>query len=204
MNFLSASFSQRLKLAALASLTLAAAASWAQTKTEWATRAVTSQQSTLEAMANSMAGQTAQQLLQQAAQAMSNVPVDKREAVGKEVQADIRRFYEETAATLRARAIKLAPATMGPMLEEKMSEEELKQLVTWLESPAAKKFNTLGPELINAMQKQLISDTRASVEPKIRALEESLRKKLGVAPSPAPASAPASGPKAATKAPAKN
>jgi hypothetical protein len=46
----------------------------------------------------------------------------------------------------------------------------------------------------------LISDTRASVEPKIRALEESLRKKLGVAAPPAPAS----GPKAGTKAPSKN
>jgi hypothetical protein len=181
-------------------MTLFTAPTWAETKTELATRAVLSQQSTLEAMANSMAGQTAQQLFEQAGQAISKVPIDKREAVGKEIQADIRRFYEDASALLRARAMKLAPTTMGPMLEEKMSEEELKQLVTWLESPAAKKFNTLGPELINAMQKQLISDTRASVEPKIRALEESLRKKLGVA---APA-APASGPKAGTKAPSKN
>jgi hypothetical protein len=92
-------------------------------------------------------------------------------------------------------------------LEEKLSEEELKQLVAWLESPAAKKFSAMGPDLINAMQKALIADTRGTVEPKIHALEESLSKKMGIAPAPAASSsaaaAAASGPKPA-KAPAKN
>jgi hypothetical protein len=51
---------------------------------------------------------------------------------------------------------------MAPVLDEKFSEDELKQLVAWLESPTAKKFNESAPVLLEAMQQKLVADTRGT------------------------------------------
>ena len=56
---------------------------------------------------------------------------------------------------MRDRALKLAPSTIGAVLEEKFSEDELKQLVAWLESPVNKKYQQLGAEMQNAFAQKL-------------------------------------------------
>ena len=69
--------------------------------------------------------------------------------------------------------------TIGPILEDKFTEEELKQLVAWLDSPVSRKYQQIGGEMQKALSEPLIRDSRATVEPKMRALEESLMKRLG-------------------------
>ena len=68
------------------------------------------------------------------------VPPDKREAVAKEIQADAKKYADKTVPLVQARAVKLAPTTIGALLEEKFSEDELKQVVAIIESPAYVKF----------------------------------------------------------------
>ena len=94
---------------------------------------------------------------------------------------------------MRDRAVKLAPATIGPMMEEKFSEDELRQLVAWLESPVNKKYAQLGPEIQNTFTQKLVTESRPLVDPKLQALEVKVRASLGVpVAGPAPgASAPA-------------
>jgi uncharacterized protein len=149
---------------------------------------------------SAMAGQTAQQVMQAAGQALDGVPADKREAVAKDVEADVRKFYSEIDPLLRERAQKLAPATLTPILMEKYTQDELKQVITWIESPAFKKYQQVGADMQAALSKAVVDDTRALVEPKLKALEESLRKRLG---TPAPGAAPAASKPAAKAAPAK-
>ncbi|MFZ2988738.1 DUF2059 domain-containing protein, partial [Ideonella sp.] len=187
-----------LPCALLLALCLSAGAQ-AQTKKELATKIVQLQQSSIDGIARNIAGQTAQQVLAATAPAVAQLPADKREAIGKDVQAEIKRFHDELAPLLQERAAKLAPGAMIPLLEEKMSEDELKQLLTWLESPAARKFNQLGPELLNGLQQQLVADTRGTVQPKLKTLEENLRKKLGLPASAAPASTAPTKPAKAAK-----
>ncbi|MEZ0207341.1 DUF2059 domain-containing protein [Ideonella sp.] len=197
----------RTRLAALVlagfALTGAAQAQSSQAKKDLIARVIQLQQPSIEQIGQNIAGQTAQQVLQVAGQAVSQLPADKQEAVGKSVQADIKQFYDELAPLLRDRATKLAPTAMGSLLDEKMSEDELKQLVAWLESPAAKKFNEVGPQMLNSLQEKLVADTKPTVEPKLRALEDSLRKKLGINGSAAPAPAASGAAKPAAKAPVK-
>jgi hypothetical protein len=162
-------------------------------KKELAARVILTQQAAIDNTARGIANQTAQQVLQAASQAMDQIPAAHREQVGKEVQADVRQFHDEVEQALLERAAAITPAVMGPMLEDKFSEDELRQVVTWLESPAARKYAQLSPEMGAALQQQLISDTRPTVEPKLRALEELLRKKL----TPSPGSAPSPAAKAA-------
>lgn len=186
----------RWTLALMAGLMLTGLAQ-AQTKKELIAKVIQLQQPSVENVARSIAAQTAQQILEATGPAVAQQPADKREAVAKDVQAEVKKFYGDIESTLRDRAVKLAPTAMAPVLDEKFSEEELKQLVAWLESPTAKKFNESAPVLLEAMQQKLVADTRGTVEPRIRTLESTLRKKLGL-----PAAAPA-GPAASAAKPAK-
>lgn len=186
----------------LAALPVASSAQTGSTaKKDLAARVILAQQDSIDSIARNIANQTAQQVLDVTGQALLQVPADKREAIGKDVEADIKRFHDDMEQILHERAARVAPAAMSPILEDRFTEDELKQLATWLESSAARKFTQVGPDLSNALQQQLVADTRSAVEPKLRALEETLRKKLGVdqaAPPAAAASAPS-----ASKSPAK-
>lgn len=165
-------------------------------------RVIQLQQPGIEAMARALVEQPAGAILQQVGRTLqTNVPADKREAVGREAQADVRKFVDEVVPVVRKRAVEIAPGTIGPILEDKFTEEELKQLVAWLDSPVSRKYQQIGGEMQKALSEPLIRDSRATVEPKMRALEESLMKRLGVSDTPASAAGgkPASAPTPAKK-----
>jgi hypothetical protein len=147
----------------------------------------------IEALARQMVEQPAAQLLQQAGPALQQrVPAEQREAVGREIQADVRKFVDEAAPLARERAVKLAPSTIGTVLEERMTEDELKQVIAILESPANKKFQSLAGDMQRALAEKLVAETRPLIQPKLQALEQSVAKRLGITPPPAGA-APAPG-----------
>jgi hypothetical protein len=136
------------------------------------------QQPAIEGLARQLVEQPAVQMLQQAGGALQRVPADKREQVAKDMQADARKYAEEMTPMVRDRAIKLAPTTIGALLEEKFTEDELKQIVAILESPVNKKFGALGPEMQKQLSEKLVADSRGIVEPKVKALEQSFVKRL--------------------------
>lgn len=180
-----------IKLWALAALlAVSALSAQAQTKKELVAKVLSLQQQGIESIGRSVAGRTAQQVLAAAGQAMQRVPQDKQEAVGKEVQADIRKFHDDIEPLLRKKAAEIAPALLGASYEEKYSEDELKTVIAWLESPVSKKFVQGEGELAQSLVQKLVADTRPTIEPKMKALEASLAKRMGLEVAPA-SSAPA-------------
>lgn len=154
------------------------------------------QQAGIESLGVGLANQTANQVLQVAARALGKVPADKREAVGAELQAEVRKFFDDVAPVLRASAVRLAPSTIGVALEEKFSEDELKVLVGWFESPVSRKYQQLAGELQQSLGQKMVADTRPQIEPKLKALEQVMSAKLNAAAAP---SAPAAKASAAAK-----
>lgn len=173
----------------------APAAPSSSAKKELVQKLMTLQQPGIEGLARNLVEQPAMGMLQAAGRALQQVPADKREAVGKSIEADVKKYVDEAVPIVRERAVKLAPSTIGAAMEEKFTEDELKQLIAWLESPVNKKYTQLGPEIQNGFTQKLVAEARPTIEPKIQALEVKVRAALG-APAAAPASsAPA---KAAT------
>lgn len=173
-------------------------------KKELIAKVLTLQQPSYEAIARDVVMRPAVQLGQAASEALQGAAADKRDAMAKSVDADIRKYIDDSVPLLRDRAVKLAPTTVGPILEEKMSEDELKQLVTWLESAAAKKYLQLGGEFQQAMGQKLVAEAGPLLTPKLQALETKVRATLGVPAGGAPnaGTAPAKAPapkKAASK-----
>ena len=186
-------------VAALAASTLALAqtaatppAASSAAKKELVARVLQLQQPGIESLGSSLAAAPAMRLRQPAAAALQQrVAADKREAVAREIEADVRKYLEETTPIMRSQAVKLAPSTYGAMLEERFTEDELRQIVTLLESPVNRKFMGLMPEMQRALAEKLVGETRATIEPKVRTLEQTVSGRLGLAPAGTAASAPA-------------
>jgi uncharacterized protein len=166
-------------------------------KKELVAKVLQLQQASIEGLARNIVERPAVQMMQAAAATLqAQVPPAKREAAAKSIDADVRKFVDEGVPILTERAIKIAPATYGAGLEEKFTEDELRQLVAWLESPVNKKFQQTIPELQNAFTQKLIAEAGPLLDPKLLALQRKLQATLGV-PAASAATAPkASGPAA--------
>ena len=165
-------------------------------KKELAAKVLSLQQSGIDSVARGLAEQPLAQMLQAAGQAVqTQLPAERRDAAAKAIEAEARKYLEEVQPLLRERATALAPGVLVPMLEEKFSEEELRQLLAWLQSPVYQKYQQVAPAMHKALATQVVSETRATVEPKLKALETRIATVLGVTPKAAaakPASSAAS------------
>lgn len=191
-------------LLALALIAPAVHAQPSAAKKELIAKILKIQQPGIESMARSLVEQPAAELMQRAGMALnSRVPPEKRDAVGKDIQSDVKKYVDDAGPLIQARAIKLAPTTIGALLEEKFTEEELRQVVAIIESPAYNKFQQLGGDMQKVLTEKLVAETRPQIEPKVRAMEVSIAKRLGITPPPEAPAAARPAPKAPAKAASK-
>ncbi len=188
-------------LFALLALMGSAQAQTSATKKELVAKVLQLQQPVIEQTARSLAERPAVLVMQQASRALqARIAADKREALGKEIQADVKKYVDEAVPLVREHALKLAPTTLGTMLEERFTEDELKQLIAIMESPVNRKFAEMGGEMHKALVEKLVAETKGAIEPKMKTLEQSVAKRLGLPLAPAGAASGAARPaKAASK-----
>lgn len=178
---------KKLFVVALLAVGVGAGAQTSAGKKEQITRILQLQQPAIEAMARGMAEQPALVLLQRAGAVMqSRTPPDKREALGKEIQADARKYVDEVLPIIRDRAVKLAPTTVGTLLDERFTEDELKQLAGIIENPVYRKYQQMDGEMTRSLQSKLVTELKSTLEPKFKTLELAVAGRLGI-PVTAPA-----------------
>jgi hypothetical protein len=158
-------------------------------KKELVKKALQLQQAGIEGVGVGMANQAAGQVMQMAGPGIARAPEEKRRALVADLQGEVRKFQADVAPVLRASAVKWAPSTLGTTLEEKFSEDELKVLIAWLESPVSRKYQEVTPEAQQALAQKIVTETRPQVEPKLKALEQAMLAKLNAATATAPAGA---------------
>jgi hypothetical protein len=174
------------RLVVLAAALAVAGGAAAQSKKELVNKLLVLQQPGVENMVHGMVEQPAMQILQQAGQVLqSKVAADKRDAVGKDIQADVKKYVDETYPLVKDKGLKAAPGVLSPILEQKFSEDELKQLIAWLESPVAKKYQQSLPDMMKALNDKMSAEIRPTIDPKAQALYQTVGKRLGVEPPPA-------------------
>jgi hypothetical protein len=157
-----------------------------QSKKDLVARVLVLQQPAIEQTAQMLVERPALVLQQQAGVALqTRVAPEKREAVAKQVQEDLKKYVDDAAPVVRQQAVKLAPSTIGAVLEAKFSEEELKQLIGILESPVNRKYQQMGGEMQKALSEKLVAQTQAAVEPKVKALNQLVATHMGIPLPPA-------------------
>ena len=186
----------------------------AQSKKELVQKLISIQQASLESTAKGLAEAPARQLVAAAQPILVQaVAPEKREATAKLVDAEIKKYLDAAGPIVRASTIKMSQGAISTAIDEKFTEDELKQLVVMLDSPVLKKYQTVLPDLSKALVEQVVQDARPQVDPKLQATQEAIRKILDKATdgklrqaaaqqqaqqqgsAPAPAAAPAAKPK---------
>lgn len=195
-----------LQVGAIAAALLAMPTAWAQTanttpaKKELIGRILKQQQPAIEQLTISTLTRPVNELAMKAGQVIRQAPADKREALAKSVDADLKKFMDDNGPALIEKGNKLVPSTMGALLDERFTEDELKQLAAWLESPVSKKFGQAAGELQDAFAKKLMEDNGKQLDERFTVLQQNIAKQLGVpANGQAPAAAPAPAAKPAPK-----
>lgn len=173
-----------LHAAAQAASTPTAASSPA--KRDLAKRLLALQQPGFDALTRNIVEGPARQLMASAEPVVrTQVPAEKREAVAKQLQDEAKKYVDETTPAVRKRSQELAQSQVLPAIEDKYTEDELRQIVTFFESPAYKKMQQAQPQIDQALQQKLVADISPAVDTKARALQASMAKILGLPPAPA-------------------
>ncbi len=167
-------------MSAVASVLVATAmTAHAETKKELVQKLIAIQQPSLEATARGLAEAPARQLVAAAQPILIQaVPPEKRDATAKLVDAEIKKYLDAAGPIVRASTNKLSQSTITKAIEDKFTEDELKQLIVILESPVLKKYQTALPDLSKSLVEQVVSDARPQVDPKLQATQEAIRKIL--------------------------
>ncbi|MRV75492.1 DUF2059 domain-containing protein [Duganella sp. FT92W] len=108
----------------------------------------------------------------------------KRDAAMTDIVNEARKFMEETTPTVRNSALKLIPAKVAPLLAERFSEDELKQMIAILESPVKQKFEALLPELQKSLGEAVATDSGPVINPKLQDLKQRIGMRLRAAVTP--------------------
>ena len=185
--------SRKLGLALAVTLALAAGTALAEpsaAKKALIDKLVQLQQPQAELLARNIVQQPIGPLMQSAGQALQQLPADKREATAKAMEAEIKKFVEDNVAYVKDKAAKMAPTTTAAFLDERFTEDELKQVVAWFESPVSKKFGQVQMELNKALFDKVLGEAGPTLQDRFKTLHASLAKQLGI-PAPAPAAKPA-------------
>ena len=162
-------------------------------KKELSARVLALMKPAVETLGLQLAQQPALQIQQRAGLALQGVAAERREVLGREIEADLRKYVDETGPLVRDRAVKLGPTTIAPMLEDRFSEDELRQIIAMLESPLNRRFQQTFPEMQRVLAEKLVAEMRADIETRARALEQTVGKRLNPT-APAPAAGPAAAP----------
>lgn len=182
--------SRLLLVALVAVMPVLAQAQSSPVKKELVAKVLQLQQAGIEGLARALVEQPAVQISQQLNAVLQRVPADKREALARDLQADLKRYVDESVPIVRERAVKLAPSTIGAVLDERFSEDELRQVIQLLESPINRKLQSVTGDMQRSLTTKLAEESRPLVQPKLQALDQSLRKRLADAGAAPPASAP--------------
>jgi hypothetical protein len=123
------------------------------------------------------------------------VPPARQQEMRAQLQQELEKFSDNTYKAIQAQSAKAAEEALVPIFMEKFSEDELKTLVAYQESPVAAKFMAMGLDATNAWAKQLMQDTRAAVESSAKTFDGAAAKIVAAPPSPPSAAASGDGKK---------
>lgn len=152
------------------------------------------QKSDSEALAEQLTASAVQPLLASWSERLDEtVPPARQKDVRDKLDVELKKFADTSRKAIEGQTSKAADAALVPLLMEKLSEDEMKTVIAYLESPAAAKFQALGPEATTAWAKKVVEATRAPVESAAKTFEAAANRIIA-APAPAPRS-PSSGAK---------
>ena len=123
-----------------------------------------------------------------------SVPPARQKDVRDKLDVELKKFADNTHKAIEAQVSKAAESALVPLFMDKLSEDEMKTVIAYMESPAAVKFQSLSADAGNAWAQKVIDATRPTVEANVKSFDAAATKIVG-APATPPATGAASGSK---------
>lgn len=113
------------------------------------------------------------------------VPPAKQKEVRDKLDVELKKFADSTQKAIEAQAPKAAEAAFVPLFMEKLTEDEMRTIIAYLESPVSAKFQDLGAAAGSAWVEKIVESTRASVEGSAKTFEAAAERIVSSASAPA-------------------
>ncbi len=131
-------------------------------------------------LADQLTSSAMQPLLENWSQRLDEtVPPARQKDVREKLDIELRKFNDNTHKAIEAQLGKAADAALVPVFIEKFSEDELKAVIAYMESPVYAKFRALGPDAANAWAQKVVEATRTTVENNIKSFDTAANKIIG-------------------------
>jgi hypothetical protein len=111
----------------------------------------------------------------------NRVPADKQKAAIAGITADASQFLEEEAPMVKASTKNVVDNSVVPLLAQRFTEDELKQLIAILESPVKAKFEAMAPEIEKTLGEGVAKANQAQINPKLTELQNKIGLRLRAA-----------------------
>ena len=133
----------------------------------------------VEAVGVTMLREPVDNALRQARAALqARTTPEKRDEALKDIEGYAKELLEKLMPQVVGKAKELTKTTVVPILSEKMTEEELRQMIASLESPAKTKFEALIPEMQRALGKKLGEEQGKEIKPQMEELQQRIGKRM--------------------------
>jgi len=177
----------------------------ADPKLEWATKVVTLQQGPdMERLVTSLANGTTQDMINNwQPRLLTNVAKPQQAKVSAELNTELQKYSDEVSQIIRSKLQQVGTNALVPVYMERFTLEELKQIATFLEAPAIRKYQSIAPELGSIFTSKLVEASRAEVIVRAKQFDEAATRIVGPAPATAPAAVAPAKPAASAAKPAK-
>ncbi len=111
----------------------------------------------------------------------AHVPKERMDKTMKEIGVEVQKYVDTATPIVTASARKYTNQTVGPILAQNLSTDELRQLAVYFESSAHEKFDKLVPQLETTIGQKVQADVSAEIDKDIQAMTESVGTKLRIA-----------------------
>lgn len=178
----------------------------ADPKLEWATKVVTLQQGPdMERLVTNLANGTTQDMINNwQPRLLANVVKAEQAKVSTELNTELQKYADDVSKIIRSKLLQVGTDALVPVYMERFTLEELKQIATFLEAPAIKKYQSIAPELGSIFTGKLVEASRTEVIARAKLFDQAATRIVGPAPAAGPAAPPAPAkPAAPTAKPAK-
>lgn len=109
---------------------------------------------------------------------------ENQAAALKDIEGYVKEFMEKLSPVVLESAKKLIPTAVVPILSEKLTEEELRQVISILESPAKAKFEALVPDITKSLGQKIAAEEAPEISPKMAELQKRIGLRLREAVAP--------------------
>jgi hypothetical protein len=154
-------------------------------KTEWATKVVALQQGPeLERLVSQLADSSTQELIANWAPKLgANVAKAQQKKASEEMNAELKKYADDASNIISKQVSKVSADVLVPAYTERFTLDELKQIASFFESPAIKKYQTTAPELGNLFIQKLVDASRTDVAARAKQFDAAALKIVGSKPA---------------------